>query len=44
MKRCLVCMEKRLVCVSLVLKEVVVGDGVGGHFHDRQQKHSLGQT
>lgn len=35
-------MKTRLV--SPVLKEVVVGDGVGGHFHDRQQKHSLGQT
>lgn len=37
-------MKKSLVRMSPVLKEVVVGDGVGGHFHDRQQKHSLGQT
>jgi len=36
-------MKKKTVCV-FVLKEVVVGDGVGGHIHDRQQKHSLGQT
>lgn len=25
-----------------VLKEGVVGDGVGRHFHNRQQKHSVG--
>lgn len=43
-KKRLVCMKKSLVRMSPVLKEVVVGDGVGGHFHDRQQKHSLGQT
>lgn len=41
---CLVSMKRSLVCASHALKEVVVGDGVGGHFHDGQQKHSLGQT
>lgn len=36
-------LEESLVHVSPALKEVV-GDGVGGHFHDGQQNHSLGQT